>query len=162
MATGEIREREDEKREAKKKKKRNRKKRGKEKKRGLDEANLKFAISALHGAADEGNAEACKVLLEHGADVNAVDSPYGNTPLHRCVAPDDLKECCAVLLLHKADVNARTKKGTTCFAPPPPPCLTQCLTCIHNAKVKRHCIRLQPMAHWSVCSCCWRTRQMPQ
>lgn len=55
----------------------------------------------------------CKVLLERGADVNAVDDSYGNTPLHRCVAPDDLKDICELLLQNKADVNARTKKGQT-------------------------------------------------
>lgn len=57
----------------------------------------------LISAAKEGNITACKLLLEQGAEVNAMDEK-GNTPLHYA-AQGGYTELCKLLLEHGADVN---------------------------------------------------------
>ena len=55
-----------------------------------------------------------RVLLEHGADVNAVNVNYGKTPLH--IAVVNLRiDVVRVLLEHGADVDARDNEGKTAF-----------------------------------------------
>jgi ankyrin repeat protein len=54
-----------------------------------------------------------RILLEHGADVHAVSSTFGNvTPLHSAAAADSL-EIVRRLVEHGADVNARQNGGFT-------------------------------------------------
>lgn len=43
----------------------------------------KRGMSAIHVATAEGKEDMVSLLLQHGADVNAVDN-IGNTPLHYC------------------------------------------------------------------------------
>jgi len=65
----------------------------------------------LHEAAYWGRTEIAKLLLSHGADVNAKDN-FGWTPLHKA-AEEGKTEITKVLLSHGADVNARDWKGWT-------------------------------------------------
>jgi ankyrin repeat protein len=61
--------------------------------------------TALHLAAGEGHLEIVKLLLEHGADVNA-KTAY-ETALHLAAGEGHL-EIVKLLLEHGADVNAKT------------------------------------------------------
>ncbi len=70
--------------------------------------------TALHFAAFFGKAEAARILLEAGAEVNAVaDNEMRVQPLHSAAASRHL-EVCRLLLAAGADVNARQVGG---FAP---------------------------------------------
>ena len=59
----------------------------------------------MHQSAANNRPEAAKVLLEHGADVNAHDK-FENTPLHWTSVHNGL-EAAKVLLTHDADVNTQ-------------------------------------------------------
>ena len=63
--------------------------------------------TALHKAANNGYEEIVKLLLAHGAEVNAI-SHKGHTPLHR--AARGHKEIAELLLTHGAEVNAESNK----------------------------------------------------
>lgn len=65
----------------------------------------------LHTAARMGQAEAARLLLEHGADPNVRDS-CRNTPLHAAAGYKDSK-LAEMLLAAGADVNARNEEGDT-------------------------------------------------
>ena len=70
-------------------------------------------FTALHFAAFFGKAEAAKVLLEHGASVDAYTrNPFANQPLHAAAAGRHI-EVCRVLLAAGADVNAAQHGGYT-------------------------------------------------
>src|SRR5208283_1942182 len=60
-------------------------------------------FTALHVAGDHGSAEVTRLLLKHGADINALDTA-GDTPLVHSIFQrrSDVVE---VLLVHGADVN---------------------------------------------------------
>lgn len=58
----------------------------------------------LHRAAYSNNVEIAKILLEHGANVNA-KTEFEWTPLHSAVKWSNA-ECAALLLQHGTDVNA--------------------------------------------------------
>jgi ankyrin repeat protein len=78
------------------------------------DVNSKKSIRArtpLHLAAGNASFKASTLLLQHNADVNAVDSSL-ETPLHMAVAS---RETSIVLLLlrHRADINSRCKRGNT-------------------------------------------------
>jgi hypothetical protein len=81
-------------------------------------------LTPLHKAARSGHSEIVKLLLDHGADVNAkTDYGYsainGRTPLHESIAfgPYNMRkrEICALLLKHGADVNAQDQNKETPF-----------------------------------------------
>lgn len=72
-------------------------------------------VTPLHSAAAARQLEIARVLLAHGADVNARQADSGFTPLHEAAANGDLE--LAKLLLEKgADINARMKDGQTPLA----------------------------------------------
>src|SRR5205085_948618 len=86
-------------------------------------ANLQMqGITALHKAADAGAIECMKLLILHGADVNARDSEKV-TPLDAAMAGDwygEFKErirkeesCAELLLQHGADVDVADRQETT-------------------------------------------------
>ena len=63
-------------------------------------------------AARTGNVETVKSLLAHGADVNAKESPRGQTALMWAVA-EKHPEVARMLIDHGADVHARSTSGFT-------------------------------------------------
>jgi len=65
----------------------------------------------LHVAAHEGHTYVARLLLEHGAVVNARDK-YGFTPLYYAAGGGHI-DIVSILLEHGADVNARDKSGNT-------------------------------------------------
>lgn len=68
----------------------------------------------MHWAARTGNCEAVKLLLDHGADVDALDSDQ-MTPLQRAIVSEPLKESPAakLLLLHGMTLQNRNALGIT-------------------------------------------------
>jgi hypothetical protein len=70
-----------------------------------------YAQTPLHAAAHEGHTYVARLLLEHGADLNARDK-YGFTPLFYAAGGGHI-DIVSILLEHGADVNARDKTGNT-------------------------------------------------
>lgn len=72
--------------------------------------------TALHLAAYTGNLELCRLLIEHGADVNAQDDA-GWSPLSLAVYDFGLEkkglEICNLLIQYGANVNAQNNHGTS-------------------------------------------------
>jgi ankyrin repeat protein len=71
----------------------------------------------LHHAAYFGNVEIVRLLLDHGAQVNAVDD-FGKSPLHAVShgeyeSQEDGIRVAWLLLDHGADVNAKARSGET-------------------------------------------------
>ena len=65
---------------------------------------ITYTETALQTAAQTGNTEACKVLLENHADVHCTDEISGNTALHlACFA--GFLDICELLLDHGANIN---------------------------------------------------------
>jgi cytohesin len=77
----------------------------------LDNEPDKDGRTPLHDAACDGNEDLLRLLLERGAQVDAVDR-LGMTALH-VAANRGIAEAVKVLISHKADVNARDKEGQT-------------------------------------------------
>ena len=70
-------------------------------------------FTALHYAAFFDGPEAARLLLEHGADVNAfADNELGVRPLNSAAAAGR-RDVAAILLEHGADPNAPTRLGFT-------------------------------------------------
>lgn len=63
-------------------------------------------FTALHYASIEGHSECVKLLLDHGAEVDAVDTTRWGTPLHYA-SYHHRTNCVQILLDHNADINAR-------------------------------------------------------
>jgi len=102
---------------------------------------LKFkldGLTALMHASSEGHKGAVKCLLEHQADVNAVNS-IGRTSL-MCASDTGHKEVVESLLEHQADVNAVD---------------SDCCTALMHASGKGHNVfpEAQKMAGWKATSC---------
>ncbi|XP_062368319.1 B-cell lymphoma 3 protein homolog [Cinclus cinclus] len=69
-------------------------------------------LTPLHVAVASGSRESVLVLLEHGADVDAVDIKSGRSALLHAVENDDL-EMAELLLQRGASVNAQSYAGCT-------------------------------------------------
>ncbi len=82
--------------------------------RELAQARASDGFTALHLAAFFGHEDAAALLLEHGADANAVarNPEVEVTPLHSAAAGGHSK-LVALLLEHGADPNARQRGGFT-------------------------------------------------
>ncbi len=78
----------------------------------LDGSGNNSGITALHLAAGGGQCEIVRSLLEHGADPNAQDR-YGNTSLHKAVAPDGHLAVARLLLASGADAARPNLAGLT-------------------------------------------------
>src|SRR5213078_3402862 len=65
-------------------------------------------VTALHLAASSGSAEVARRLLAAGADVNAKESEWGQTPLIFAAAQNRV-DVIHVLLAHHADASITTK-----------------------------------------------------
>ena len=68
-------------------------------------------MTPLTSAADKGDLQIMKLLLENGADVGKVDPATREAPLHLCVRSEKT-ECIKYLLEHGADINAPSSIGT--------------------------------------------------
>jgi ankyrin repeat protein len=73
----------------------------------------------LHAAFKRFRGSSCeciKMLLDHGADINAVDNS-GKTVLHATFKSFDGKNynCIKMLLDHGADINAVDNSGKLCY-----------------------------------------------
>ena len=66
---------------------------------------------ALHIAARNGDIQTVQLLVDCGADVNALNG-YGQTPLHTAAGGEkDCPELCSILLKHNAKIDAVDKDG---------------------------------------------------
>lgn len=66
----------------------------------------------LHEACLRGNHGQARLLLEHGADIEAREGHSGMTPLHCAVMAEEGEECVRLLLSFSANVNALDGSGT--------------------------------------------------
>lgn len=79
--------------------------------KGLDvNARDRFRRTALHDAAMNDSVEVALLLIEHGADVNAVQDYERLTPLHEAIRGNSV-EIAEALINAGADVNAKTGYG---------------------------------------------------
>lgn len=69
-------------------------------------------VTPLHSAAAARQVEIARLLIAHGANVNATQAESGFTPLHEAALNGNL-EFARLLLDHGADVNAKMKDGKT-------------------------------------------------
>jgi ankyrin repeat protein len=69
-------------------------------------------VTPLHSAAAARQVEIARVLIAHGANVNAMQADSGFTPLHEAALNGNL-DFARLLLEHGADVNAKMKDGKT-------------------------------------------------
>lgn len=78
-------------------------------------------LTALHGAAEKGDIDLIRFLLEHGANVNATTTTAGETALHTVVAniaihaptETQISAIAALLLNHGANLEAKNETGAT-------------------------------------------------
>jgi ankyrin repeat protein len=74
-----------------------------------------FGDSALHIACwSGGNISIVKLLLEHGCDINAVDSRYSNSPLH-VACSNGHTQIVEELVARGADITLKNRDGQTPF-----------------------------------------------
>ncbi|KAL6714753.1 Ankyrin repeat domain-containing protein 55 [Lecanora helva] len=69
-------------------------------------------VSLLHSAANMGNLELVRLLIQEGADVNAQDED-GDSPLHSALVRSDNYEVTRTLLENGADLSSRAVDGKT-------------------------------------------------
>ena len=69
-------------------------------------------VTPLHSAAASRQSDIARLLIEHGADVNARQVESGFTPLHEAAANGDM-EFATLLLEHGANVDAEMNDGKT-------------------------------------------------
>lgn len=81
--------------------------------KSLSNINIKdiYGRTPLHIRAQHGNAEECQLLIDAGADVNAINK-YGDTPLMEAVSWGNSLPI-PVLLAAGADINIKNKEGQT-------------------------------------------------
>jgi ankyrin repeat protein len=72
-------------------------------------------VTPLHSAAAARQLAIARVLIAHGAKVNAGQAESGFTPLHEAAANGDL-EFAKLLLEHGADINSKMADGKTPLA----------------------------------------------
>jgi ankyrin repeat protein len=72
-------------------------------------------VTPLHSAAAARQTAIARLLIAHGAKVNAAQAESGFTPLHEAAANGDL-EFARLLLEHGAEINAKMKDGKTPLA----------------------------------------------
>jgi ankyrin repeat protein len=72
-------------------------------------------VTPLHSAAAAGQVAIARLLIAHGANVNAGQAESGFTPLHEAAANGDI-EFATLLLEHGAKINAKMKDGKTPLA----------------------------------------------
>lgn len=72
-------------------------------------------VTPLHSAAAAKQLAIARVLIAHGANVNASQAESGFTPLHEAALNDDI-EFAKLLLEHGAEINAKMKDGKTPLA----------------------------------------------
>jgi len=73
---------------------------------------LDFGHSMLQAAAEHGVSNVCQLLLDHQADVNAVDGSR-TTPLMSCIIGGEHGEIISMLLHAKADASIEAYDGST-------------------------------------------------
>jgi ankyrin repeat protein len=69
-------------------------------------------VTLLHDMAQEGNIPKARLLLDHGADINAVDEEYRSTPLG-LAARWGQKDMVAFLIERGADPNKSNARWST-------------------------------------------------
>jgi ankyrin repeat protein len=69
-------------------------------------------VTPLHSAAAARQVDIARLLIAHGANVNAAQADSGFTPLHEAALNGDV-EFAKLLLEHGASINAKNKNGTT-------------------------------------------------
>ena len=72
-------------------------------------------VTPLHSAAAARQPAIARLLIAHGAKVNAAQAESGFTPLHEATANGDL-EFAKLLLEHGAEINVKTNDGKTPLA----------------------------------------------
>lgn len=72
-------------------------------------------VTPLHSAAAAKQLAIARVLIAHGASVNATQAESGFTPLHEAALNGDI-ELAKLLLEHGAEINAKMKDGKTPLA----------------------------------------------
>jgi len=72
-------------------------------------------VTPLHSAAAAREVVIARLLITHGANVNAEQAESGFTPLHEAAANGDI-EFATLLLEHGAKINAKMKDGNTPLA----------------------------------------------
>jgi len=72
-------------------------------------------VTPLHSAAAARQVAIARLLISHGADVNAGQAESGFTPLHEAAANGDI-ELATLLLEHGAKIDAKMKDGKTPLA----------------------------------------------
>ncbi|KAF0319327.1 ankyrin repeat protein [Colletotrichum asianum] len=81
----------------------------------VNEFDLSTGWTPLHEAADCGSLEAVQILLQSGADIDALDPERFQTPLHVAICSDhDMEEVVALYLIQEgADLEQRDAWGDT-------------------------------------------------